>query len=359
MELSFQEMYNAIGKPGSPYEGLFVTAVTSTGIFCRPSCRARKPLAKNVVFYKNSEQALKNGYRPCKICKPIGKIEAPLEIRKLIEKLQNSPYEKIKDEDLKQRGLEPSYIRRWFKRHHNMTFHGYQRLIRINTGFNQIQKGDTVTKSAFDSGYDSLSGFNDGFKSIFGLSPKHSKHKSVIHLQRISTKLGPMFAGATNKGLCLLEFTDRRMLEFELKDLRKRLNAIIIPQTNEHIILATKELDNYLERGLKKFSVQIDAPGTEFQKRVWDELVKIPYGHTCSYQEQANKIGRPKAMRAVARANGMNRIAIIVPCHRVIGSHGDLTGYGGGLPRKKWLLELERHGPKHLPPPTARSKQRI
>ena len=343
MNLSFEQKYDAIGKSESFYEGMFVTAVKTTKIFCRPSCRARKPLAKNVVFYKNSEEALKHGYRPCKVCRPMElEEENPRYIQQLIEELQDNPYGKIKDRDLKQRGLEPSHIRRWFKEHHNMTFHAYQRLIRINTGYHQIQKGESVTNTAFNSGYESLSGFNDGFKSIFGHSAKNSKNKSIIYIDRFSTKLGPMFAAATDKGLCLLEYADRKSLESEFKDLSERLNAVIVPGINEHIELAKQQLGEYLDGRRRDFSVSIDAPGTEFQKDVWKLLVKIPYGTTCSYLEQAKKLEKPKAVRAVANANGMNRISIIIPCHRVIGSDGSLTGYGGGLPRKKWLLELEQ-----------------
>ena len=343
MNLSFEQKYDAIGKSESFYEGMFVTAVKTTKIFCRPSCRARKPLAKNVVFYKNSEEALKHGYRPCKVCRPMElEEENPRYIQQLIEELQDNPYGKIKDRDLKQRGLEPSHIRRWFKEHHNMTFHAYQRLIRINTGYHQIQKGESVTNTAFNSGYESLSGFNDGFKSIFGHSAKNSKNKSIIYIDRFSTKLGPMFAAATDQGLCLLEYTDRKSLESEIKDISKRLNAVIVPGINEHIELAKRQLGEYFDGRRREFSVSIDAPGTEFQKDVWKLLVKIPYGTTCSYLEQAKKLEKPKAVRAVANANGMNRISIIIPCHRVIGSDGSLTGYGGGLPRKKWLLELEQ-----------------
>ena len=343
MNLSFEQKYDAIGKSETIYEGMFVTAVKTTKIFCRPSCRARKPLAKNVVFYQNSEEALKHGYRPCKVCRPMElEEENPRYIQQLIEELQDNPYGKIKDRDLKQRGLEPSHIRRWFKEHHNMTFHAYQRLIRINTGYDQIQKGESVTNTAFNSGYESLSGFNDGFKSIFGHSAKNSKNKSIIYIDRFSTKLGPMFAAATDKGLCLLEYADRKSLESEFKDLSERLNAVIVPGINEHIELAKQQLGEYLDGRRRDFSVSIDAPGTEFQKDVWKLLVKIPYGTTCSYLEQAKKLEKPKAVRAVANANGMNRISIIIPCHRVIGSDGSLTGYGGGLPRKKWLLELEQ-----------------
>jgi len=342
MQLTFEEKYEAIGKKESLYEGIFVTAVKSTKIFCRPSCRARKPLAKNVVFYETAEEALKHGYRPCKICRPMEpEGNTPDYIKDLIKLIHKEPYNKIKDWDLKEMGLEPSHIRRWFKANHNMTFQAYQRMIRINSGYHQIQGGESVINAAFDNGFESLSGFNDGYKKIFGDSPTKTKDKNVILAERFVTKLGPMFVCATQDGICLLEFTDRKMLESEFKDLCKRLDAVIIPGKNKHIQLAKKEVKSYLTGNLKDFTVKLDAPGTEFQQSVWKVLRKIPYGKTWSYLDQAKKLKKPKAVRAVANANGMNRIAFIIPCHRVIGSDGNLTGYGGGLPRKKWLLEME------------------
>jgi AraC family transcriptional regulator, regulatory protein of adaptative response / methylated-DNA-[protein]-cysteine methyltransferase len=342
VNLTFEEKYNAIGRKESDYEGIFITAVRTTGIFCRPSCRARKPLAKNVTFYDDAQEALKHGYRPCKICRPMGQEGlTPTPILDLIRSIHDEPYRKISDTDLRQMGLEPNRIRRWFKANHNLTFHGYQRLIRINSAFRQIQEGATVTNAAFDSGFESLSGFNDGYKAIFGDTPTKSGDKAIIYIDRFTTDLGAMFVCATGKGICLLEFSDRRMLESEFKDLRRRLNAVIVPGTNEHIEQAKNEVIEFLAGNLKEFKVITDSPGTEFQQEVWELLKTIPYGETRSYKEQAIGIGKPKAVRAVANANGMNRISLVIPCHRVIGSDGSLTGYGGGLPRKQWLLNLE------------------
>ena len=152
-----------------------------------------------------------------------------------------------------------------------------------------------------------------------------------------------MFACATDKGLCLLEFTDRRMLETEFQDLCKRLNAVIIPGKNKYLDLVQTQVLEYLEGERKDFTIPLNTPGTEFQQSVWKVLQQIPYGETWSYKQQAIKLNNPKAVRAVATANGYNRIAFIIPCHRVIGSNGELTGYRGGLDRKKWLLDLEQN----------------
>jgi AraC family transcriptional regulator of adaptative response/methylated-DNA-[protein]-cysteine methyltransferase len=154
-----------------------------------------------------------------------------------------------------------------------------------------------------------------------------------------------MFACASTKGICLLDFTDRRMLETEFKDLCKRLNAVILPGENPHLDHVQSEIQEYFSGKRKKFTVPLHTPGTEFQESVWRILQEIPYGEMRSYKQQAILIGNPKAIRAVASANGHNRIGIIIPCHRVIGSDGSLTGYGGGLHRKKWLLDFEKANP--------------
>lgn len=341
-ELTFEQKYEAIGQKGRAFEGQFITAVKTTGIFCRPSCHARKPKAENVIFFDSAQEALQNGFRPCKLCRPMEKLdETPDYISQLIAELQSNPYLRLKDQDLRERGIEPAQLRRWFKKHHNMTFQGYQRMLRINAAFNSIRSGESVTNSAFDSGYGSLSGFNEGCKSIFGDSASRAKERMVLNITRFTSPLGPMFACASPEGLCLLEFTDRRMLESELKDLRKRLNAVILPGDNPHLDQVQAELAAYFARELRDFTVPLHAPGTDFQRLVWEKLRQIPYGGTRSYKDQAGAIGRPSAVRAVAGANGQNRIAILIPCHRVIGADGSLTGYGGGLHRKQWLLELE------------------
>lgn len=342
-QLSFQDKYEAMGRKDAAFEGVFMTAVKTTGIFCRPTCRAKKPNPENVVFYETVQQALQHGFRPCKICKPLDQLEeTPQYIQDIITALHQDPFLRLKDEDLRQRDIEPTQIRRWFQKHHNITFHGYQRLLRVNTAFNNIQKGSSITEAAFDSGYESLSGFNEGYRSIFGSAPTGTGHKNVLTIIRLTTPVGPMFACASSKGLCLLEFTDRKMLETEFKDLQHRLKAVILPGENPHLAQAQQELKEYFDGKRTKFDVSLDTPSTAFRQSVWTVLKEIPYGETWSYQQQANALNKPKAVRAVASANGQNRLSIIIPCHRVIGSDGTLTGYGGGLHRKKWLIDFEQ-----------------
>jgi len=164
----------------------------------------------------------------------------------------------------------------------------------------------------------------------------------MIKTIKIETPLGEMITGATDEGVCLLEFSDRRMLNTEYKDLIRLLNTTLEEGENKHLRNLRNQLKEYFEGKRKEFSVSLITPGTEFQQAVWKELLNIPYGSTRSYQEQAVALNRPDSVRAIANANGMNRISIVIPCHRVIGTDGHLTGYGGGLKRKKWLLDHEK-----------------
>jgi AraC family transcriptional regulator of adaptative response/methylated-DNA-[protein]-cysteine methyltransferase len=337
-------MYKALLRKDSSYDGLFFVAVKTTGIFCRPTCTARKPKKENVEFYNTTREAIINGYRPCKVCSPLENSgSTPVFIKNLINEINDNPSIKLKDYNLRNKGLEPSKIRRWFKKNHNMTFHSYQRMLRLNNAFTELKSGKNVTHTAFDSGYDSLSGFNTYFKSIFGNPPSLSADKQVINISKTETPIGPMYICATSKGICMLDFTDRRMLETEFKELVKYFNGVILPGENKHITKCKKEVFEYFSGNRKKFEVPLDTPGTAFQKTVWDELKKINYGETISYKMQATRMNNLSGIRAVANANGHNRVSIIIPCHRVIGENGNLTGYGGGLWRKKWLIDFEKN----------------
>ncbi|MEM7659184.1 MAG: methylated-DNA--[protein]-cysteine S-methyltransferase [Bacteroidota bacterium] len=341
--LTFEEKYQALLAKDPAYEGVFITGVKSTGIFCRTTCTARKPKAENVVFFDTTQEALQHGFRPCKVCKPLEDRDAtPAYIEGILQELQTDPFLRIKDQDLRDRGISPSRIRTWFNKHHNMTFHAYQRMLRINHAYQAMEAGSSVTEAAFDHGFDSLSGFQDRFQAIFQTSPGQRQGKGVIHLHRFTTPLGPMYAAATDQGLCLLEFTDRRMLETEFQDLSRRLTSVFLPGETPIIRQTMEQMAEYFAGKRQTFDLPLHTPGTDFQQAVWQELQQIPIGSTRSYSAQAERMGRPKAVRAVARANGMNRIAIVIPCHRVIGVDGSLTGYAGGLARKQWLLEFEQ-----------------
>jgi AraC family transcriptional regulator of adaptative response/methylated-DNA-[protein]-cysteine methyltransferase len=336
-------MYNALLNKDSSFEGIFFVGVKTTGVFCRPTCTARKPKEENVDFFSSAKEALQYGYRPCKVCNPLQlNGEAPIWLKGLFKEIEEKQVSRITNSFLKERNIDPARVRRWFKKNHGMTFQTYLRLLRVNKAFGQIKYGDKVAESAFETGYESLSGFTEAFKKLTGFSPSKSKNKNIISVTRILTPLGPMLAGATEEGICLLEFVDRRMLETQIKRLKKIFDAEFIPGENKHFDKLNKQLIEYFEGKRKEFDLALLLNGTEFQQKVWKELQKIPYGKTRSYQEQAVSLGNPKAIRTVARANGDNRIAIIIPCHRVIGKNGELVGYGGGMWRKQFLLNLEK-----------------
>jgi len=341
-------LYSALVNRDSNFEGIFVVGVKTTGIFCRPTCTARKPKRANVEFFASAHDALLAGYRPCKVCTPLEyEGTAPDWLKPLLAEINDDPLIRLRDSDLRARGLDPSRVSYWFKRHHEMTFQAYLHALRIGQAFGRIKHGESVTGAALESGYESLSGFADSFKKTTGFSPSKSQESQLIATTRILTPLGPMLAGATDDGICLLEFVDRRMLETQLRRLSKLLNAECAPGFCKHFDKLSSQLEEYFSGKRREFDVPLVLPGTPFQQRVWTALQTIPYGSTRSYKEQAEIIGLPNAVRAVARANGDNRIAIIIPCHRVIGADGNLTGYGGGLWRKRYVLNLEfSHGPR-------------
>ena len=196
--------------------------------------------------------------------------------------------------------------------------------------------------SAFESNYESLSGFNESYRTLIGNSASQSKHRNIINVLRFSSPIGRLIACATEKGLCFLGFNGQKYSEKHFTDIQKQFNAMLLPGKNTHLTQTKKQISEYFAGTRKFFSVALDVVGTDFRKKVWNELLTIPYGKTMSYKEQALAMNNVKAIRAVASANGANKISIIIPCHRVIGSNGSLTGYAGGLHRKSWLLDFEK-----------------
>lgn len=337
------ELWRAFTARDPAYDGIFFAGVRTTGIFCRPTCPARKPLRENVEFFRTGREALFAGYRPCLRCRPLEpRGAAPAWLRPLLDEVDADPARRWRDADLRARGIEPERVRRWFKRHHGMTFHAYQRARRLGGALRHLSNGGPVTRTAFEHGWDSLSAFHEAVRRLTGRTPDRSRDTLVVLLSRVETPLGPMLAAASDDALRLLEFTDRRMLETQLERLQRRLSCVLVPGENEILRETERQLDAYFRGELRRFDLPLEPAGTDFQRSVWEGLRAIPYGTTRSYGEQARALGRPSAVRAVARGNGDNPIGIIVPCHRVVGADGSLTGYGGGLWRKKWLLDHER-----------------
>lgn len=345
----FEDMYAAFVARDGASVGLFLACVRTTGIFCLPTCRARKPRPENVTFVASAAEALRAGFRPCKVCRPTAPGgDDPEWLGPLVARVAARPDERLSDAGLRAEGLDPSTVRRWFQRRHGVTFQGWQRAWRVGAALGELQGGASAVEAAPASGFESPSGFRDAFERLFGVSPSGAREVMRLVARTLATPLGPMVAAASDAGLALLEFTDRRGLEAQVDTLRRRFagsggaRAVVVPGTNEHVARIEEELTAYFAGELTAFTVAVALPGTPFQSAVWAALRTIPYGATWSYGELARAIGRPSAVRAVGRANGENRVALVVPCHRVIGADGAPTGYAGGVWRKLRLLELER-----------------
>lgn len=335
--------YKAFCEKDTQYDGAFFTGIKTTGIFCRSTCPARKPKLENCEFFKTAQDSVLAGYRPCKRCKPMAMPGAASEvIQSLITKVEENISHKWSDEDVIALGFDPSTVRRHFKKRFGITFIGYARARRMGVALKTIRDGDTIINAQLDAAYESGSGFRDAFSKILGDAPARSKDQRVLKADWLETPLGPMLALADDHALHLLEFTDRRGLEREIETLRSRHGAAILPGQTAVTERLKDELRSYFSGTLKTFQTPLHVYGSAFQQDVMQALQAIPYGETCSYKDQAEHMGRPGSVRAIARANGMNQIAIVIPCHRVIGADGKLTGYSGGLIRKEWLLEHEK-----------------
>jgi AraC family transcriptional regulator of adaptative response/methylated-DNA-[protein]-cysteine methyltransferase len=275
----------------------------------------------------------------------------------LISRVEAAPDARLKAADLRAVGITPERARRWFQQHYGMSFTAWCRGNRLAAAFMRIRQGATLDDAILDSGFESYSGFREAFSRVFGETPGRSRENGdQVVVTMLETPLGPVLAGAADDGITLLEYTDRRMLEHNLKAMRRRFGCAVVPGQHPLLERLRNELIDYFQGVRQEFTLPLVPRGTPFQEKVWQELRRIRYGQTISYDELGGRIGQPTAQRAVARANGMNYIAILIPCHRVIGKDGSLTGYGGGLWRKRLLLELERTG--RLPGNDEKSEER-
>ncbi len=336
-------MYRAVVRHDPAFEGVFWLGVKTTGIFCRPTCHARTPRPENVEFFGAPSEALHAGYRPCKKCQPLdhGR-KPPALVARLLVAVEREPGRRFRDSELAAMGMDPSTARRQFKRYCGMTFQAYHRARRMGLALSDIRKGRTVLDSQLDQGFESGSGFREAFARIVGAAPSRAQGVDVLQAKWLETPLGAMLALADDRGLHLLDFVDRRGLERALETLQRRLKMRIVPGEHRHLTQIARELHEYFAGTRQVFDTPVVLTGSPFQTAVWTALQAIPAGTTLSYGGLAAKIGQRSAVRAVGRANGDNRLSIIVPCHRVIGADGALTGYGGGLARKQKLLDLER-----------------
>lgn len=338
-----ETLYAALLARDPAYEGRAYVAVTTTGIFCRLTCPARKPRPENCLWFAHSADAQAAGFRPCRRCFPTGPTaEGDKIVSRLMALLREDPSRRWSESDLTEMGLDPSTVRRAFRRHFGQSFLQMARATRLRGGMRTLTKGAAMIDAQLDAGFDSASGFRNAFARLFGHPPHVWRAAADLRADWIDTPLGGMIAIADDKALHLLEFIDRKALPDGLRKLSGFVGGRIGLGRSHVTDSVEAELEAYFDGRNPRFSVPVHLHGTEFQRRVWKQLREIPAGETRSYAQLAGEIGQPTATRAVARANATNRIALVVPCHRVIGADGSLTGYAGGLWRKEKLIETER-----------------
>ena len=331
------------------YDGIFFVGVKTTGILCRPSCPS-KPKREHVEFFRTIAEAISAGYRPCKRCHPeLVNGQPPEWITALMERVNADPSLKLSAAALRGGDVTPERVRRWFQKNYGMTFAQWSRGLRLSRAFTQLRNGAPKEDVMLANGFQSHSGFAEALTRALGESGSEKNRDSCIYMSMIKTPIGPLVAAANETGVCLLEFADRRGLESSYRQIRTRFDAGVLPGENAVLKQLKHELNRYFAGELRDFATPVILRGTSFQENVWRELRKIPHGETVSYEEIAGRVGNPRAVRAVARANGTNRVCILIPCHRVIAKDGTLSGYGGGVWRKRLLLDLERRGGRAIP----------
>ncbi|AUH35362.1 bifunctional transcriptional activator/DNA repair enzyme protein Ada [Paracoccus tegillarcae] len=336
-------LYDALTARDPAYDGRAYVGVTTTGIFCRLTCPARKPRPENCRWFASPADAAAAGFRPCRRCHPTGpEAEGHAAIAALIGALNADPERRWSEADLVALGHDPSTIRRAFKRHFGQTFLEIARVARLRSGLKSMTKGTAMIDAQLDAGFVSASGFRSAFARLFGHPPHAMRGASDLRADWIETPLGGMIAITDDSALHLLEFTDRKALPQGLQRLSGLVGGRIGLGRTALTDRVESQLTEFFAGHRARFDLDLHLHGTDFQQRVWQGLRAIPAGETRSYAALADQIGKPAATRAVANANAGNRIAIVIPCHRVIGADGTLTGYAGGLWRKQRLIEIER-----------------
>lgn len=339
-----RQMVAAWRRRDASYDGVFYFGVKTTGIFCRPSCPSR-PSREHLEFFQGAGEAVRAGYRPCKRCQPeLANGRPPEWAARLMARAVAAPDQRISARDLRTLGVAPERARRWFQKHHGMTFAAWCRGLRLSRAFTQIRRGEAMDDVILGHGFESHSGFRTAFARAFGKPPGKAAAGDCLRVALLDSPLGPMLAAVNAHAVCQLEFADRRGLERSYAEMRRRFDLPVVPGDNAVMEQLRGELEEYFNGTRRTFAAPVEFRGTEFQRRVWSELQRIPCGKTASYESIARRIGSPLSIRAVARANGTNRLYLLVPCHRVIAKDGALSGYGGGVWRKRLLLELERSG---------------
>src|SRR5215472_4399302 len=266
-------MYRALVNRDSSFEGIFYVGVRTTGIFCRPTCTAKKPARENIDFFATPGEALENGFRPCLRCQPMEPDKLPPSlIERLRTEVERAPGGRLTDKELAAMAFDPSTARRQFKRHYGMTFQAYHRARRMGLALSEVREGGRVDEARNGSGFGSESGFREAFMKIFGEPPTTARARSPMFAERIDTPLGAMIAVADDEGLRLLEFIDRRATERELSILRRRLQTNVVPGEHRYLEAVRSQLKNYFAGKHMRFDVPLAPVGSQFQLRAWKIL---------------------------------------------------------------------------------------
>lgn len=346
-ESTDQLRWNAVLARDARRDGEFVFAVSSTGVYCRPSCAARRPRKENVQFFTHPEDAEQAGYRACLRCRPkavTGNEEADLvkAICRFIEQHLDEPV------TLARLGKEfrqsPFHLQRRFKSVTGVTPREYADSCRLRMLKRNLQAGDSVTRAMYDAGYGSSSRLYEKTASQLGMTPDKYRRGAIAATIRYAcsdSPLGRMLIAATDRGICSIQFarTDAELLE----GLKREFPFALRKEDKGGLRAWTASLLAHMLGKKLNSSLPLDIRATAFQRQVWTFLQSIPFGDTKSYKEVAAGIGRPTAVRAVARACATNPVPVEIPCHRVVRDDGSMGGYRFGIERKKTLLEMERH----------------
>jgi AraC family transcriptional regulator, regulatory protein of adaptative response / methylated-DNA-[protein]-cysteine methyltransferase len=333
-----QDAWAAFERRDRSWDGRVIGAVRTTGIYCKPSCPARRPKREHVEFFVSGEKARAAGYRPCQRCRPdevSRDREAIAKAARLIETAESAP---TLPELASAVGYAPHHFQRIFTRDLGISPAAYARALRAKRAEKLLKENGRVTDAIYDAGYCAPSSFYQDSKERMAMTPsawRDGGRGETIRWAVADSILGPILIAATSKGICRLTFDDSA-------DSLRRLfpNAELVEDDGAMAELVQGALAA-VERPAQAPDLPIDVAGTAFQEKVWLELRKIPPGETRSYAQIAAAIGQPGAVRAVGSANGDNHVAVLIPCHRVIRSDGSLGGYAGGLDRKRRLLEAE------------------
>ena len=342
--------WEAVLARDASHDGEFFFAVSSTGVYCRPSCAAKRPRRENVTFFRRLEEAEKAGYRACLRCRPkvAGRSPQTETVRQICRFIEQHLDEPVTLERLGEEfGQSPFHLQRTFKKALGITPKAYADSCRMGLLKRNLQAGRTVTNALYDAGYSSSSRLYERTASQLGMTPDKYRRGAVAATIRYTcteSPLGRMLVAATEKGICAIQFgdTDDELVE----GLKREFPFAVRKRDDESMRSWTSTLLNQIAGHKPNRSLPLDIQATAFQKRVWTHLQSLPFGTTQSYGEVAKAIGQPSAARAVARACATNRIAIAIPCHRVVREDGDLAGYRWGVERKKTLLQMEQQGSK-------------